>query len=250
MQIGIAVAVALAASVLGPTGNVMAGAADKLPDFELARPHDMSVQVAPNNRKRLRFGSVVYNVGDGPMEMRASNRQSTVMTNVRQRIYRTDDTFRDVPKDVRVSYEDDGHNHFHIRKFIVASLTRLDGSAPIRRLRKIGFCLVDTLQRSPAVPGTGSARFFGCGTRYSQSVTTGISLGWGDVYSPNTRYQQIDVTGLPTGSYLLCATVNPLGAWSEKNGVSSNNSYWFVVNLNPSAATVVPTDEGDGPCPA
>ena len=154
-------------------------------------------------------------------------------------------------KNVRVSYEDDGHNHFHIRKFIVATLTRLDGPADTRRLRKIGFCLVDTLKRSPEVPGgAANPRYFGCGTRYSTSVTTGISNGWGDIYSPNTRYQQIDVTGLPAGSYQLCVTVNPLGAWTEKNGVSDNNTYWFTLNLNPAAATVAPTAEGEGACPS
>ena len=187
MRSRIGVALALLAIVIAPVGSASAGspaAADKLPDLELARPHDMRVQVAPNNRKRLRFGSVVYNVGDGPIEVRAGNRQGTVLTSVKQRIYRTDSTFHDVTKNVRVSYEDDGHNHFHIRKFIVATLTRLDGSAPTRRLRKIGFCLVDTLERSPAVPNPASPRYFGCGNRYSTQVTIGISVGWGDIYSP------------------------------------------------------------------
>ncbi|HUR15706.1 MAG TPA: hypothetical protein VMZ33_00345, partial [Candidatus Limnocylindrales bacterium] len=198
MRIRIGVALALLAIIAAPVANASAGpvaAADNLPDLELARPHDLRVQVAPNNRKRLRFGSVVYNVGDGPIEVRASNRQGNVLTTVKQRIYRTDNTYHDVTKSVRVSYEDDGHNHFHIRKFIVATLTRLDGTAPTRLLRKIGFCLVDTLQRSPTVPNAAGFRFGNCGTRYSSSVVTGISVGWGDIYSPNTRYQQIDVTG-------------------------------------------------------
>ncbi len=256
MRIRLIAALALVA-VMVPVGTASAGtpvAADMLPDLEMARPHDMRVQIAPNNRKRLRFGSVVYNVGDGPLEVRANNKQSSVFRNVWQRIYRADDTYYDVTKTVRVSYEDDGHNHNHIRKFIVAIL-RPTGATPDngnRRLRKLGFCLVDTLDRpgAPVPNAAENSTYWGCGSRYSSSIRTGISVGWGDVYSVNTRYQQIDVTGMPAGTYQLCVTVNPYGAWTEKNGVSSNNSYWFDLNLNPAAGTVAPTNEGAGPCPA
>jgi hypothetical protein len=245
--------VALLVVALAPTATVSAGG-DLLPDLEMAPMYGIDVQVARNGRKRLRFGTVVYNVGTGPLEVRAANREGNVLTDVKQRIYSdwtsSPPVYRDEAKTVRISYEDDGHRHFHIRRFIVAQLFKKTGGEP-RLLRKIGFCLVDTIPRSPEVPGKPDrVSYTGCGYPAAQSIRTGISVGWGDVYSPYTRYQQIDITNLTRGIYRLCSTVNPEGIWSEGGLTTDNNTYWFDLDLRPRAATVTPLDQGMGACEA
>ena len=44
----------------------------------------LTVNTTTHGNKRLRFGTIVYNVGDGPMEVRGKNRSGLEMTRVRQ----------------------------------------------------------------------------------------------------------------------------------------------------------------------
>ena len=75
----------------------------------------------------------------------------------------------------------------------------------------------------------------------------GISVGWGDVYAPDTAYQSIDVTQVHAGSYQICATVNPRGIWTEKGPNYANNSYWMHMELDPAGDSLVVTNSGNTP---
>jgi hypothetical protein len=172
-------------------------------------------------------------------------------------IRNADGTYRRIRKyNAAVFYSGDGHDHFHIRRFIIVRLKPAPDNPyqmEERRLRKIGFCLVDSVRLTtnpppnPApVPG-----YFGCGTSSSTFVKMGISVGWGDVYSPNQAFQDIDVSGLPAGKYRLCATVNPFGLWNEKAKNYANNTKWTDVELDfalPLADQLKVIGSGDGPC--
>src|SRR5215218_4606659 len=144
----------------------------------------------------------------------------------------------------------EGHNHFHIARFNVVRLTPAPGSTYTmteRRLRKIGFCLVDSIRKSPAPPNQApSPSFYSCGYSGSTFVRTGISVGWGDIYSPSTAFQDIDVSGLPDGNYRLCATVNPFSVWTEKGKNHANNSKWTDVHMDQANNILEKINEGEG----
>jgi hypothetical protein len=147
----------------------------------------------------------------------------------------------------------DDHNHFHLQRFNVARLTALSPTPPtaVRHLRKIGFCLVDSIQMpvSQRPPNAAPTRVYGgCGTIDSTQVTMGISVGWGDTYPPEFAGQSIDVTGLPKGNYRLCVTANAKGIWDEKNGNLANNSYWLDLFLNVSRDKLTVVGSGATPC--
>ena len=95
---------------------------------------------------------------------------------------------------------------------------------------------------------TSNPAYFGCGNSSSQNVRIGISVGWGDVYTPELAFQAIDASGLPAGAYKICATVNPSGLWNEKGSHSANNSYWMEVTLDAANNDVSVTGSGDTPC--
>ena len=76
----------------------------------------------------------------------------------------------------------------------------------------------------------------------------GISLGWGDTYTPNLAFQAIDVTDLPVGSYRLCATVNANSMWTEKADNHANNSYWMDLEIDAANNQLTPTSSGTTPC--
>ena len=81
------------------------------------------------------------------------------------------------------------------------------------RDRKSGFCLVDRWGRvSPRVPGSGPPRFVGdCGAGRpdARSVSEGTSVGYVDRYPAFFHGQDLDLTGLPAGRYVLVHRVNP-----------------------------------------
>jgi hypothetical protein len=239
------------AELVAPS-SVLAVGTDLLPDLQMAPIYGMELRTSASGHKHLRFGTIVYNVGDGAMEVRARDRDGDVMRRVVQWIYRDDDTGRGILKsDAKVFYAGDGHDHWHIAKFNKVTVTPLPGTpgdGP-RRLRKIGFCLVDSVVMQAAQPGVaGAAAYFGCGDHKSTSVKMGISVGYGDIYAPETKFQAIDVTGLPAGSYRICATTNPRGLWTEKAANFTNNSSWTDIDMDVANDQLTVTDTGQGPC--
>jgi hypothetical protein len=75
------------------------------------------------------------------------------------------------------------------------------------------------------LPGAPQAAVYpGCGTSTSLQVTTGLSVGWGDIYRSTLPDQYIDITNLSAGRYQLLVTADKLGWFTESN--ESNNSTW------------------------
>ncbi len=96
------------------------------------------------------------------------------------------------------------HGHYHFRSFAEYRLLDTQG-AVVRTGRKVGFCLMDiTRFDSSANPSA----------RYSCS-NQGIQAGWADIYSANLSGQWIDITGLPSGSYILEITMDPMNQIDE-----------------------------------
>ena len=244
-------------TVSGPQAANAAG--ELLPDLMMAAPYNVKVQVKPNGKRLLRFGTIVWNVGEGPLEVRANTRVGNTMTRVVQRVRSADGPVTTVIPGMTATYSGDGHNHWHINAFITISLFSKDTGEAVdpvaladRGLRKIGFCLTD-LVRAPASlrPSNAASRVgfpvIGCGTRASQEFTMGISPGYGDDYKPFFNHQWIDVVGLETGTYRMCATVNSTGMWQEKDQNLANNSSWLDVEIDAqrSRMTVVASDDTD-----
>jgi hypothetical protein len=253
-RFGTALFIALLLTPLLTVTPVSARASDLYPDLEMA-PLSQLALATVDGHPAVRFMTIVYNVGDGPMQMRAKRRVGNELRKVFQIITNQDGTTRRIRKyNANVFYSGDGHDHFHIARFNTVRLTPAPGNTYTmteRRLRKIGFCLVDSIKKSPAIPNQSPGlSFYWCGSRNSTFVKTGISVGWGDIYSPTTTFQDIDVSGLPQGNYRLCATVNPFGLWTEKANNQANNSKWTDIALD--LAAPAPADrlqvigEGEG----
>jgi hypothetical protein len=244
----------VAAFLVGPTllpSSVLASSADLLPDLQMAQPYSVQVTTADSGRKKLRFGTIAYNVGDGAIEVRAGDRNGREMHNIRQWIHRSDGSGRAVAKpDARVFYSGDGHDHWHVARFIVVRLTSLETPDTQRRIRKIGFCLLDSVSMGAERPPNSPSGpvYVSCGTLQNTKIKVGVSVGFGDNYPPDFAHQAIDVTGLPAGTYRLCATVNPHGIWTEKGNNFSNNSYWMDINLDVASNDVTVTGSGATPC--
>jgi acylphosphatase len=258
----LALGLAMFGVTLGPAGPA-AAATELLPDLKMSIPYNLQLQPGRGGNLRLRFGTIVWNVGDGPLEVRADGREGRHMRNLVQWIaLRNGGGATYAPPGASAFYSGDGHDHWHIKTFIVIGLFARDGSSTTgdasptysqRGLRKIGFCLTD-LVRAPASlrPANAASRIrypvAGCGTRESTSVRMGISPGYGDDYKPFFNQQLIDISGLEAGVYRMCATVNGSGMWREKDDNLTNNSSWVDIELDPDRRSFRVVDSGESDC--
>jgi hypothetical protein len=99
---------------------------------------------------------------------------------------------------------------------------------------KSGFCLIDRWgQVSPRIPGTGPPRFVGdCGTEQpdARRVVLGTSVGYVDCYPARFHGQQLELTNLPAGRYLLVQRANGLRTMRELR--YSNNAAALLLRLS------------------
>lgn len=234
-----------------PTVVHAGGAQDLLPDlrpnqngFFLERPEEGGVL--------LRVGSISLNVGEGPFAL-IGRRSSTAETSmrVRQRILTDAGVKRSHPTDAVMEYTGDGHDHWHLQRFISMQLYRPKAPDTVYGLQKVGFCLIDDEFRFPDLPGASPQRHFygqtGCGFPESLRLTPGISVGWVDIYPADFVLQWIDLPpDLPPARYRVCTMVDAEEQFLETR--EDNNWMWDDVYIDLSTDTVERRARGRGDC--
>jgi lysyl oxidase len=212
----------------GPVGA--ATAADRLPDLGMAPLTDLGIDTTTlPGRRLLRFTTVIVNVGRGPFETIGSRPGTgTPEMTVRQRIYDDAGGARDVATPTVMFFAGDGHDQWHVR----------DAEGHELRRAKHGFCYYDNTPYRLALPGAPLWSIYGhCGAAEDLTVTTGLSVGWGDTYPASIALQWIDITGLKSGRYRLTATADP-GGWFVETS-EANNATWLDIKLTGSGVAVL-----------
>lgn len=178
-------------------------------------------RVESGARQCLRFDGIIENRGVGTMEMRWDVVEQTGEKRAWQRVYRNDGTFEDFL--VGTISLHPSHIHFHIQSGLQQRLWTADasgaktGSTPVRVGNKIGFCLSDIKQISEDAP---PRTYYGEACRYpgyGREQLMGITRGWSDVYSSPQPGNFIEITGLPTGRYVLETVMDPDGLYLESD---------------------------------
>lgn len=139
--------------------------------------------VMPGQRKLLRFDTVTANRGTADLVIGRTppDGQST-------------DVFK----------WSECHRHHHFGDYTAYEL--LNDTGVVTTGRKQAFCLLDAEQIEPG----RTSRGYNCANQ-------GLSRGWADTYSRYLPCQWIDVTDVPSGTYTLRITVNPVHALEESN---------------------------------
>ncbi len=243
----------IATLMLGQHGIADAGGAvDLLPDIRVARLYGFSLERTSTGRVRLHFGTIGWNIGDGPMEARGRRIDpEDLVMRVWQRIYRSDGTHRDRNTSAVMIYETgDHHDHWHTRQFMTVKMfERGKPNGNVWGLRKLGYCLLDATRMPEPPPGSPDERSYpngSCGNRSSQIVRSGLSIGYGDDYPPDYAHQWMDVTDIPVGVYRICTTVDPLSEFVEKK--EANNQRWTDIRVNLATMRVKVLDTAVGRC--
>ncbi len=211
-----------------------AGPSDLLPDMKMAPLYGMSITTTDSGRKRLTFGTIGWNVGLGPIELRGRKIDDGSME-MRQVIYNSAGGHR-IRHTSAIAIFDTGdhHNHWHVRQFMRVQLYRVgDPGGNVYGVRKIGYCLLDARRMAAPPPNSPTSPVYpltACGNSASTRLRMGLSVGYGDDYPPNFAHQWIDITGLPKGDYRICTTVDPLSEFQETR--EDNNQRWTDVRIN------------------
>lgn len=207
-------------------------ASDTPPDLAMAPLTNLQIQRTNDGHRLLRYSATIVNLGAGPFEARGQRPNTgTPEMSVRQRIYDSAGSYRDVPTTATMFWAGDGHNHWRVRDLESGDLVRLDNGVKQGALAKHGFCFSDNVAYALSTAGALPAPVYtSCGTDPNLlSVAMGLSVGWGDLFSWNIAFQYIDITSVTAGRYRLIATADAPNFFVESN--DGNNGSWVDLQL-------------------
>jgi len=181
-----------------------------LPDFDQRAPTDLTTAHV-RGRWLLGFTSLVDNVGIGPAELvgiRAPGQKRMIGT---QRVHLANGEIRTYSDVAQFRYTNSPpHHHWHLMRFDSFELRTPDGHALVRD-RKSGFCLADHWGAAPGLWPGRRPHFLGDCEQYhpeATRVTMGTTPGYTDRYPAFFHGQNVDITGISTGTYVLEHRVN------------------------------------------
>ena len=207
-----------------------------LPDLRTVPPTDLTIEFGRDGQRLLRLANLVWNGGEGALDLAGTLNPSTQQTIVIQRLT--------LPESEQV-YEyvvgefvyHPTHAHFHLEDFALYQLWSLTPEGELHLLaasgEKLSYCLMETNVIDRNNPSFQRQRqHTDCGQE-----TQGILPGWGDRYNAELDGQTIDITHLANGRYALISTANPTGVLRESD--YTNNSGVVVIELGNSRVTVI-----------
>jgi hypothetical protein len=207
-----------------------------LPDLRTVAPADLSVEFGRGGRRLLRLANLVWNSGEGPLELAGQLNPSTQRTLVVQQLALPDsDEVHEYTVGEFVYHP--LHGHFHLEEFAVYEVWSVTPDGELHSLvasgEKLSYCLMETNIIDRDNPNFSRRPVHtDCGQE-----TQGILPGWGDRYNAELDGQTIDITHLANGTYALLSTANPNGALLETD--YTNNTGVVLIELRNMRVTVL-----------
>jgi hypothetical protein len=181
-----------------------------LPDFDQRAPTDLEI-AGGAGRWRLGFTSLVDNVGLGPSELVGVRRPGQSRMDGTQRVLLANGKVRTYSDVAQLRYTSSPpHHHWHLMRFDSFELRTLDGKTLVRD-RKSGFCLADHWGAAPGYWPGRRPHFLGDCEQFhpeARRVVMGTTPGYTDRYPAFFHGQNVDITGVPAGTYVLMHRVN------------------------------------------
>jgi hypothetical protein len=190
---------------LGILSVPVAGSAqdELLPNLRAFPASDIAVVPVFPEGTELRFSTLTWDNGDGPLEVVAGETGSAGR-NIYQRVYLDGGGLYDHLAGTFVWHE--AHNHIHFDDYALYTLQPVDAPGGSKRTSaKTTFCIMDTIRIDRRLPNAPKKpNYTTC-----NGDMQGMDVGWGDEYGYWLAGQQIDLTGLPDGDYSLTIEVDP-----------------------------------------
>ena len=183
------------------------------PDLDQQPPSDLDVRRSARGF-RLWFTSAADNVGLGPLIVQGRRPAPGGAMRASQRIRLSNGGLRTNPEIGIWRYDSSAdHSHWHLLHYQRYELRRPGGSV-VMRDRKNGFCIGDRYGVAPGkVEGrVPEPRFRGFCNLYqpgAADVDGGTSVGYSDRYHSRLDGQNLDLTRVPAGEYVLVNRASP-----------------------------------------
>ena len=197
--------------------------AELLPDLDQRPPKQVAV-ARIGGRYKLGFASAVDNVGRGPVWLRGTRTGRTMTARQLVRVAAGGlETHVDAGV-LRYTWSS-SHTHWHLLRFERYELRRASDFALVGRDRKSGFCLADHYGISARVRPARPFFLGNCaqGAPGARTVEQGSSVGYSDRYPAHFHGQNVDLTGIPAGLYLLVHRANP-DRWLRERSYDNNTA--------------------------
>lgn len=222
-----------AGTVLVPAWRAEAAVGDQmLPNLKALPAREVSIAVDASGATQLRFSTISWNAGTGPLTLVAGTIDSSTNS-------------QDVWQWIKLEGGGDAkrlagsfvwhplHNHFHFEGYALYTLQPASASgASDRTGQKTTFCVMDTNRIDGTLTGSPTSGYYTtCG-----SSTQGMSVGWGDRYGSSLAGQSIDVTGMADGDYKLFIDVDPQNRLTEAS--EADNQSCVLLRIGVAARTV------------
>jgi hypothetical protein len=190
-----------------------------LPDFEQRPPTDLSIRSVVRGHRRhfvLGFDSATDNIGLGPVVItaRRSSRRVPFMRASQVVRLATGGRRQTFPRVGVLRYVySPTHSHWHVMGFQRYELRRASNHALLLRDRKSGFCLADHYAHAPGSflnepRGPVFNDYCKQGRPEAMAVHQGTSVGYTDRYPSHFHGQNLDLTGVRAGTYVLVHRAN------------------------------------------
>jgi hypothetical protein len=207
-----------------------------LPDLRTVAPNDLTVEYGRGGRRLLRLANMVWNSGEGALELVGELNPSTQETIVVQQLdlLDTEDIHQYV---VGEFVYHPTHAHFHLEQFAQYQVWSMTPDGELHSLvasgEKLSYCLMETNIVDNTNPSfTRRRTHTDCGQE-----AQGILPGWGDRYNAELDGQTVDITHLSNGTYALLSTANPTGALLETD--YTNNTGVSIIALRNMRVTIL-----------
>ena len=218
----------VALAVLSPAWRVRAAVGDQMLPNLRATP---ATDIAFGTGAQLRFSTLSWNAGTGPLELRAGATYADGTQDVWQWIALEGGGWTQRLAGRFVWHAD--HSHFHFEGYALYTLQPVDAAGGSARTgQKTTFCVMDTNRVDGSLAGSPTSGFYTtCG-----NVKQGMSVGWGDRYGSTLSGQSIDMTGMADGDYRLSIEIDPQHKLSEAD--RTDNVSCVLLRIRVSARTV------------
>jgi Lysyl oxidase/WD40-like Beta Propeller Repeat len=185
--------------------------AELLPDFDQRAPTGLTI-AGKSGRWLLGFTSLVDNVGLGPAILTGARPPGAQRMTAAQHVRLANGNTRVYPAAGQLRFTNSPpHYHWHYMRFDTYELRTPDGRTIVSD-RKSGFCLADHYGLAPGSFPNRRPRFLGnCaqGNPLATHVLQGTSRGYTDRYPAFFHGQNVDITRVPPGIYVLVHRANP-----------------------------------------
>jgi hypothetical protein len=138
------------------------------------------------------------------------------------------------------------HLHYHYTDFITYDLEALDAPPSVDlsgKLIKATYCLRDISKVELELKNRkDKAGYEICGKELQ-----GVSVGWGDTYYWDYPAQNLDITGLASGTYKFTQIVNPALRLKESKYSNNKSTVTFRLDMEKKTVTILSQEPENPP---